>query len=145
MSRLPLGETKSRTHAALAKIHIAKKELGLDDATYRAMLQSVAGVSSSKDLSDAGVTRVLAHLQRCGWKPKAAAKVGKKPSVGRGRQALVGKVEALLAEAKRPWCYAEAMAKRMFGVEKVDWLEPEQLVKLVAALSYDAKRHGRQG
>lgn len=128
---------------ALAKIHIAKKELAMDDDTYRAMLQSIAGVSSSKDLTDAGVTKVLAHLQRCGWKPKAAAKAGKKPSVGRGRQALVGKVEALLAEAKRPWDYADAMAKRMFGVDKTDWLDAEQLVKLVAALTYDAKRHGR--
>jgi len=129
---------------ALAKIHIAKKELAMDDDTYRVMLQSVAGVSSSKDLTDAGVTKVLAHLQRCGWKPKAAAKVGRKPSVGRGRKALVGKIEALLAEAKRPWSYADAMAKRMFGVDKTDWLEPEQLVKVVAALTYDAKRNGRQ-
>lgn len=128
---------------ALAKIHIAKKQLQLDDDTYRVMLQNVAGVSSSKDLTDAGVTKVLAHLQRCGWKPKATAKVGKNPSVGRGRKALVGKIEALLAEAKRPWSYADAMALHMFGVEKVDWLEVEQLVKLVAALTYDAKRHGR--
>lgn len=128
---------------ALAKIHIAKKELAMDDDTYRAMLQSIAGVSSSKDLTDAGMTKVLAHMQRCGWKPKTTTKAGKKPSVGRGRKALVGKVEALLAEAKRPWSYADAMAKRMFGVDKVDWLKAEQLVKLVAALTYDAKRHGR--
>ncbi|BBF86297.1 phage protein [Aquitalea magnusonii] len=128
---------------ALAKIHIAKKELAIDDETYRAMLQSIAGVSSSKDLTDAGVTKVLAHLQRCGWKPKAAAQAGKKPSVGRGRKALIGKVEALLAEAKRPWSYADAMAKRMFGVDKTDWLDADQLVRLVAALTYDAKRHGR--
>ncbi len=128
---------------ALAKIHIAKKDLAMDDDTYRAMLKNVAGVESSRELTDTGITKVLAHLQRCGWKPKVSAKVGKKPSVGRGRKALVGKVEALLAEAKRPWSYADAMAQRMFQVEKIDWLEPEQLIKLVAALTYDAKRHGR--
>lgn len=128
---------------ALAKIHIAKKELAMDDDTYRAMLQSIAGVSSSKDLTDAGVTKMLEHLQRCGWKPKATAKVGKRPRVGRSRQALVGKVEALLAEAKHSWSYADAMAKRMFGVDKTGWLDVEQLVKLVAALTYDAKRDGK--
>lgn len=143
MNRIPLNETASRTHAALAKIHIAKKELALDDDTYRAMLQSIAGVSSSKDLTVAGVNKVLAHLKRCGWKPKTGAKTGKRPSVGRDRKALVGKVEALLAEAKRSWAYADAMAKRMFTVDKVDWLNAEQLQKLVAALTYDAKRHGR--
>lgn len=143
MSRLPLGETQSRTHAALAKIHIAKKELGLDDDTYRAMLHNVAGVTSSKDLDAAGAARVIDHLKRCGWQPKAS-QAGKKPNAARGRRALVGKVEALLADAKRPWRYADAMAQRMFGVDKVDWLDAEQLVKLVAALSYDAKRHGRK-
>lgn len=128
---------------ALAKIHIAKKELAMDDDTYRAMLLSVAGVSSSKDLTEVTAPLVLAHFQRCGWKPKSAVKFGRKPRVGQGRQALIGKIEALLAEAGRPWHYADAMAQRMFQVEKTDWLDSEQLQKLVAALTYDAKRHGR--
>ena len=127
----------------LAKIHIAKKELGMDDDTYRAMLQNVAGVRSAKELNAAGAAKVLAHLQRCGWKPKTAAKVGRKPKPPAGRAAVMGKVEALLAEAKRPWEYAHAMALRMFQVEKVDWLDDQQLQKLMAALIYDAKRHER--
>ncbi|AXE33101.1 MULTISPECIES: gp16 family protein [Chromobacterium] len=126
---------------ALAKIHIAKKELGLDDDTYRAMLLSVGGAASSKDLSPAGVDRVLAHMKRCGWKPKS--KAADKPSVGQSKKRLVSKLEALLAEADRPWDYADAMAQRMYGVERAGWLAPVQLHGLVAALTYDAKRHGR--
>lgn len=127
----------------LAKIHIAKKELGMDDATYRTMLQNVAGVHSAKELNAAGAAKVLTHLQHCGWKPKTTAKVGRKPKPPAGREAVMTKVEALLAEAKRPWSYAHAMAMRMFQVEKVDWLDDEHLQKLLAALIYDAKRHGR--
>ncbi len=59
------------------------------------------------------------------------------------RAKLLGKVEAFLAEAKRSWAYVDGMALRMFQVERVEWLDPGQLHKLVAALSYDAKRHGR--
>jgi len=129
--------------AALAKIHIAKKELGMDDDTYRAMLQSVAGVTSSKDLTAFGMAKVLTHLERCGWKPKTSAAASRKPKASDSRKRLVDKIEALLAEASRPWSYADAMAKRMFQVEKLDWLTPEQLVSVVAALTYDAKRHGR--
>ncbi|MCO2667365.1 regulatory protein GemA, partial [Pseudomonas aeruginosa] len=33
----------------LAKIHIAKAQLGMDDDTYRALLARVAGVRSAKD------------------------------------------------------------------------------------------------
>ena len=57
---------------------------------------------------------------------------------------LLKKIEALLAEANRPWSYAHGMAKRMLGVERVQWCEPYQLHKIVAALMYDARRHGRR-
>lgn len=123
----------------LAKIHIAKKDLGIDDITYRSILYAIAKVNSAKDLTDAQASQVIAHFKRCGWKP--TVKAGKKPSVGQGKQALINKIEAQLAEAKRPWMYADAMAKRMFQVERVRFLTPEQLHKLVAALEYDARRH----
>ena len=61
--------------------------------------------------------------------------------VDKGR--LLKKIEALLAEAGRPWKYAHGMARRMFTIERVQWCEPFQLHKIVAALIYDAKRHGR--
>lgn len=128
----------------LAQIHIAKKELGMDDATYRAMLHSVAGVTSAKDLSVAAATKVIANCKRLGWKPKAATKAGRKPTPAQHKARLMAKIEAMLATAGRPWAYADAMAARMFGVDKTDWLAPEQLVKVVAALTYDAKRNGRQ-
>ncbi|MGC0153300.1 gp16 family protein [Chromobacterium vaccinii] len=125
---------------ALALIHIAKKELAMEEDAYRAMLLSVGGVASSKDLSPEGIERVLTHMKRCGWLPKG----GKRPRVGQSREALVGKIEALLAEAGRPWSYADAMAQRMYGVELAGWLAPMQLHSLAAALTYDAKRHGRK-
>lgn len=134
----------NRRTAALSKIHIAKKDLGMDDETYRALLARVAGVRSAKDLNPRQVSAVLAEFQRLGWQPVAAKKAGRKaPKPAPDRAALVGKIEAFLAEAGRPWAYADAMAKRMFKVERVEWLDGEQLQKLVAAFVYDAKRHGR--
>lgn len=41
------------THRDLAKIHIAKKELGLDDASYRGILQERYNHDSAADLSHA--------------------------------------------------------------------------------------------
>lgn len=129
-------------NASLAKIHIAKKQLGLDDDTYRAMLQQHGGVTSSKDLTPLGAAKVLQHLERSGFKPKASP--DKRPKPAAGRAALVGKIEAQLASAGRPWAYVHGMAKKMFQVEKVDWLNEEQLGKLVAALAYDAKRRAKK-
>lgn len=127
----------------LAKIHIAKKQLALDDATYRAMLQAHGGASSAKDLTPAGAAKVLAHLKRCGFKPVAGTAKRARPAGGRDRKDLIGKIEAQLAEAQRPWTYADSMAKRICKVDRIDFCEPEHLLKIIAALSYDAKRHGR--
>lgn len=130
---------------SLAKIHIAKAQLGLDDETYRALLARVAGVRSAKDLSPRQVGAVLREFERLGFQAKAAGKrTGRaKPKATQSRQALVGKIEAQLSEAGRPWAYADAMAARMFQVERLEWCDADQLRRLIAALTYDAKRHGR--
>ena len=49
----------------LAKIHIARKELGMEEEDYRAMLQDVAGVGSSADLTVAGRSKVQIGRASC--------------------------------------------------------------------------------
>lgn len=129
--------------ANLAKIHIAKKALGLDDDTYRALLARVAGVTSAKDLNPRQVSAVLAEFQRLGWQPPAKPTSRPAPNPAPDRKKLIGKIEAQLATAGRPWAYADAMCSRMFKVERVEWCDSDQLQRLVAALVYDARRHGR--
>ncbi|WP_454840983.1 gp16 family protein [Pseudomonas hormoni] len=134
----------STRNLQLSKIHIAKKDLGLDDETYRALLARVAGVRSAKDLNPRQIGAVLAEFSRLGWESAPAKKHGRKaPAAAPDRVKLVGKIEAFLAEAKRSWAYADGMAMRMFQVERVEWLDPAQLQKMVAALTYDARRHAR--
>ncbi|KZL25654.1 regulatory protein GemA [Pseudovibrio sp. Ad37] len=54
----------------LAQIHIAKKDLALDEDSYRAVLKRVAGKSSAKDLNEAQRLRVVTEFKRLGWEPK---------------------------------------------------------------------------
>ncbi|MDF5874264.1 DUF1018 domain-containing protein [Pseudomonas aeruginosa] len=63
------------------KIQIARRQLGLDDHTYRAILQRSAGVESSKDLTPRQIGRVLAEFERLGWQPTPA----KRPAAARNR------------------------------------------------------------
>lgn len=135
----------------LAAIHVGKKQLGLDDETYRDMLFTVARVRSAADLDHAGRQAVLEHLRNRGFarpvtgtnaRPAPAAGHGKKPSVPADRQALVNKLEAQLADSARPWNYARAMAERMFRVQ-LEWCSADQLRRLVAALEYDRQWRSR--
>ena len=120
----------------LAKIHIAKAQLGMDDETYRAMLWTIARVKSAADLDWAGRKRLLEHLKGIG------AKIGgeRPPRVAAGRADLVSKIGAQLADMSLPWAYAHGLAKHMFKTEKVEWCSPEQLRKIVAALAYKQKK-----
>ena len=58
----------------LAKIHIAKKELGLDEETYRDVLNSECGVRSAKFLSNEQALKVIRRFQNSGWTPKSKPK-----------------------------------------------------------------------
>jgi len=123
----------------LAKIHIAKKALGLDDDTYRDILMNVCHVDSSAKLDSKGRFKLIKHFESLSWK-NASRRWGKKPSVTEDKTALMGKLEALLADNRLPWSYAYGMAKRMFKVDQVAWLKPQQLHSLVAALQISANR-----
>ncbi len=127
-------------NALKAKVQIGKKQLGMADDAYRALLARLAnGKTSSTQLTVAELERVLEDMKAKGFKP-TQPKVGKRPRPPESREALMGKVEALLASAGCSWAYADGMARKMFNVEKVDWLDKSQLYRVVAALTYDARR-----
>lgn len=131
----------NRRNQQLSKIHIAKKDLALDDDTYRALLTRVTGMSSAKVLNPLQVAAVLREFERLGWKPKQGRA---KPKPAADRAKLVGKIEAQLADAGRPWEYGDGLAKRLYKVERLEWLDAVQLRGVVTALAKDAKRHGRR-
>lgn len=56
--------------AALAQIHIAKKQLGLDDDIYRQMLVSVTNKNSCSKMAIGELYQVIKHLEHCGFKAK---------------------------------------------------------------------------
>ena len=129
----------------LAKIHIAKKELGLDDDIYRDILHTQFKKASSRDLSDFQCLKLLQHFESLGWKQAE----GKKKSHGRkphnmDKSAYLSKIEALLAEAGRSWAYANGMAKHMYKIDNIQFCDQVQLRGIVSALVKNAIKEGRR-
>ena len=54
-------------HALIVKIHVAKKQLQLDDGTYRDLLLRAGGHASSKDMSERQLEAVVEEMKRCGF------------------------------------------------------------------------------
>lgn len=126
----------------LAKIHIAAQQLGMDEEVRRELYRNLTGKDSAAKMTDGEREKVIAALVAKGF-------VDKKRTAFRGRPAnanqspLMRKLEALLADAGREWEYARATAERMFKVQRLEWLDGNQLRRLVAALQIDANRRAR--
>lgn len=142
-----MSAVKDQRTAELATIHVGKKQLGLDDETYRDMLWTVARVRSAKDLDHKGRREVIEHMRARGFArlaPEPVVNVGKAPVFSEEKQALGRKIGELLEAGGYPWNYARAMASRMFKIDALEFATPAQLHSLVAALEYDKKRRSKR-
>lgn len=129
----------ARRRAELARIHLGRKALGLDEDAYRGLLRDAAGVGSAADLDQRGRSRVLDRLRADG------AFGRRSPETGPERAPLIRKIHALLGD--RPVAYAEAILRRQMGEtapDRLEWAKPEDLRKVVAALNYDRIRKARR-
>ena len=150
--------------ALLAKIHVAKKQLGLTEEEYRALLDGHFGAASAADLGLTDLKRLVLVLVGYGFKPSkghARRGVSRKRETPAtltndndklGREPLMKKIEAQLTEKGRaegtdvPWGYAVAILKRQSGgvTRCFEHATPEQLRGVIAALTRDARRNGRR-
>lgn len=126
------------TNAHLAKIHIAKKQLAMDDDTYRAMLKSIAGVESSKDLSVPKAMKVLAHLERCGFKAKPASKAKTRALADDAQSKMIRGLWLELADMEivrdRSEAALASFVKRMTKIDALQWLSSKQASQVIEHL-----------
>ena len=140
MTKRPQRDNRKAT---LAQIHIAKKQLGMDDDTYRQTLASVTGRNgkpgkdscSKMDIGE--LYQVINHLQKCGFKAKRPRKKQFSPKAqGQLIDVMravwiemhqVGIVEDGSEQALTQW--AKRQSTRLnggVGVASLEWLERDQ-------------------
>ncbi|MDH5511386.1 MAG: regulatory protein GemA [Nitrospinota bacterium] len=130
-----LNDSPALRKRDLATIHATKKKLGLDDATYRAMLSSLTGKCSAGEMDRGERWQVIQAMQASGG-IRATGPYITDPD----KTAMIKKIYAIIHARKLSEEYANAIARRMFGVDLFKWLRPAQMHKLVAALEVDGKR-----
>lgn len=125
----------------LAAIHTAKRDLGMSDDAYRAILWAIGRVKSSADLDQAGRSKVLDHLRACGWKP--IPKVNPWAFIDTAaadRRPLLRKICAVCRSMGVGKAYAEGAARRQTGIERrLEMMDPGQLWILAGILDRTRK------
>lgn len=119
--------------AMLAKIHIAKKQLCLDDEIYRAVISSIApGRSSSADLDNRQLSALLKHFERNGFKAR-----GQKSGVRSQTTALKIRARGLMDKAVADGLVSSTsgLVKKICGVDELNWCKDAgKLKRLLAVL-----------
>jgi len=120
----------------------ACRQLGMDEDARRAMMQAVTGKASSGQFTPLDWARVLDHLNK-----RTGYDNGRKPNnPAPDKAALMGKIEAQLADMGLPWHYltsarhGKSMCQRLAGVDALEFATPAGLSKIVAALAYRQKK-----
>lgn len=139
----------SARHSFYAKISIAQKQLGLDDDTFRDILEARYGVRSRTKMSDAQLVDLLKHFEAQGFQPRPRS--GKPKGAARREH---GKMRALwlslyhLGVVHDPSDGAlAAFAKRVTGgkaagVDALAWIAGEDASTVIEALKDWASREG---
>lgn len=135
-----------RRRAMLAKIHVAKKQLQLDEDDYRQILLDETGRTSAGDCTEAELERAIKRFEALGFKPlPKAGPVANRPAqhpVARKARALWISLYHLGAVDKPSEQALEAFAKRQLKCERLVWADQRQGFKLIEALKAMAVRHG---
>ena len=138
--------------ADLAKIHIAKKELGLSDEAYRDILRARFGKSkdSAAKLTPGQAFSLLAHFKKCGWKPKGQGPLPgfSIPADGQSKkiQALwitlsqAGKIRDGSDKALMSFCKRMTATQDHPGRDHLRFCDSQDKWKIIEALKDWAKR-----
>lgn len=139
----------------IAKVHLGAKELALDEATRRDLMERVTGHRSAADCTDRQLGEVLDEYKRRGWKPGVVA--GGRPARPAGEAARRAPADHPVArKARALWISLyhldvisnpseralEAFAKRQLKVDALVWADQGQGFRLIEALKAMAERAG---
>ena len=130
--------------STLAAIHVAKKDLGLHDDDYRAMLKREAGVASARDLDGAGARRVMLWFENHGFagtKSRRGTAGDRRPIVQKAR-ALWISLWQLDEVADRRDSALDAFARNVTGKDTLHFATNGEAGKVVEALKAWAQRIG---
>ena len=137
-------------NAELAKIHVGRKLLRLDEETYRDLLEAETGQRSAAGLDAAQLRAVLARMRHDGARfhpRRGTARLVPREDIA----TLIRKIDALCINhptGRKPRAWAEGVLQRMAAHPHrppLEWADAAQLRKLIQALEIDARRRAPAG
>ncbi len=124
----------------LAQIHIGKKQLGLDDDTYRSLLRGVTGKDSCRGLHMAELHKVVHALKQRGFKSQRKLpkrKPNQAPTRVNKLQAIwltmgqLGYINDISDAALLRWVQGQLHKRQSPPIDALQWLDSHQDCNLI--------------
>lgn len=132
-------------------IHVGRREIGMDDESYRMMLANMpalGGRASSADLSIRGLRLVLDALKAKGFKVRPKAKPQSRQLADDEQSRLIRSLWLQLADAGVVRDRSEAALAKfvcsMVKIEALQWLTGGQASKVIENLKQWQKREAKK-
>ena len=126
--------------ALLAKVHIAKKELDIEEDDYRDLLEGEYGVRSAADMSNLALRHLVSLFKEKGWQPRT--KKGKHKG-GEQVEALRKRAREMAGQLEDGDKRLRGLVKKVCGVEDLEWCgEAVRLKQLLAWLNTICEKEG---
>ena len=140
---MPGNNSDPKRRRMLAVVHMAVKQLAIDDEDYREILRRVTGRGSAGDCTPAQLHRLITELERLGYRGKS----GRDPTraghpVARKARALWLGLYALGVVHDPSERALEKFGKRQLGVDRLHWVDQSRAFPLIEALKARAEREG---
>ena len=129
----------------LAKVHLAPKELWIDDDLRRAIQKELTGKESAAQMSVAELERLVRHYRRLGWRPRGRGGRPRATPQVRMIRALwheLAEAGVVRAPEGRREKALRAWVQRQTGVSAPEWLTPEQASAVIEMLKKWCARVG---
>jgi len=117
--------------ALLAKVHIAKKELNIEDEDYRAILEREFGKRSARDCTQMELEYLVDYFREKGWSPNGKRKTDN----GQQCEALRARVYEIAGKIENGQARLKGLARKILGVDSIAWSrDVGKLRRLLAVL-----------
>jgi len=130
-----------------AILHVAKGKLGLDDATYRDVLEAYGGARSSTGLDYEGFLAVMGHFEKCGFEskhrhPSPVTRHSSMASDGQIRKikAMWMTLAGTYYEQGKEWKALRGFLKKRFRVDHENFLTPGKAGQVIEAIKSIGRR-----
>lgn len=121
---------REQRNGLLAKIHIAKKELGLTQDKYEAILSGYE-VDSAKDLTMPDLEGMVKYLKYLGWRP---LRQRKRAPVERMITAMQDRCREMAGQINDGEKRLRGLVKSIGGVDTLEWLRDTMKLKQLLAI-----------